>query len=200
VKPFEAFASTFVVLDRDHIDTDQIIPARFLKTTVKEGLGKHCFQDWRCDGTGAPLPDFPLNRPEALGARVLLAGDNFGCGSSREHAPWALLDAGFQAVVAKSFADIFRQNALKNGLVPIQVEAADHRLLLEAPAGAVVGVDLDGPTLSLPDGRQRPFPLDPFRRQCLREGVDDIGFVLQREAAIQAHETRTTAGFDTRVG
>ncbi len=200
MKPFEPFESTYVVLDRDHVDTDQIIPARFLKTTVKEGLGRHCFQDWRYDAAGAPVPGFPLNAPSAQGSRVLLAGDNFGCGSSREHAPWALLDAGFQAVVAKSFADIFKQNALKNGLIPIQVEAADHQRLRDAPVGSTVRVDLAGPSLRLPDGQERAFPMDPFRRQCLREGVDDIGFVLQREAAIAAHETAAAAAFDTRVG
>lgn len=200
MKPFEPFESTFVVLDRDHVDTDQIIPARFLKTTVKEGLGQHCFQDWRYDEAGVPRPDFPLNAPAALGARVLLAGDNFGCGSSREHAPWALLDAGFQAVLATSFADIFKQNALKNGLIPIQLAAEDHRRLRDAPAGSTVAVDLAGPSLRLPDGQVRSFPMDAFRRQCLREGVDDIGFVLQREAAIAAHEARAAAAFDTRIG
>ena len=199
MKPFEAFESTFVVLPRDHVDTDQIIPARFLKTTTKEGLGRHCFQDWRYDDRGEPIAGFPLNAPEAQQAKVLLAGENFGCGSSREHAPWALLDFGFRAVVARSFADIFRQNALKNGLIPIQVGAADHQALLSAADGRV-RVDLEGPSLRLPDGTERNFPLDPFRRQCLQLGVDDIGFVLQREEAIRAFEGSRPAACDTRKG
>ena len=131
---------------------------------------------------------------------MLVAGDNFGCGSSREHAPWALLDFGFRAVVAKSFADIFRQNALKNGLIPIQVDPADHQLLLAAPPGARVRVDLQAPSLGLPDGSERTFPMDPFRRQCLLLGVDDIGFVQQREGEIADFETRTPTVYDTRVG
>ena len=200
MKPFEAFESTYVVLARDHVDTDQIIPARYLKTTTKTGLGAHCFQDWRYDNLGQPVAGFPLNAAEAGQAKVLVAGENFGCGSSREHAPWALLDFGFRAVVAKSFADIFRQNALKNGLIPIQVDAATHLALLQAPPGAKVRVDLEGPSLRLPDGSVRTFPMDPFRRQCLQLGVDDIGFVLQREEAILAYEAARPAAVDTRVG
>ena len=200
MKPYEAFESTFLVLARDHVDTDQIIPARYLKTTTKEGLGDHCFQDWRYDDRGQPIAGFPLNAAEAGLAKVLVAGENFGCGSSREHAPWALLDFGFRAVVAKSFADIFRQNALKNGLIPIQVDAADHRALLQSPPGATVGVELEGPSLRLPEGNVCSFPMDPFRRQCLLLGVDDIGFVLQREEAILAYEAARPTTFDTRVG
>jgi 3-isopropylmalate/(R)-2-methylmalate dehydratase small subunit len=200
VNPYLPFESPFLVLARDHVDTDQIIPARFLKTTTKTGLGRNCFQDWRYDGAGNPIAGFPLNAPGAEAAQVLVVGENFGCGSSREHAPWALLDFGFRAIIARSFADIFRQNALKNGLVPIQVDVDDHRALLEAAAGATVGVDLAGPTLRLPDGQERTFPLDPFRRQCLLQGVDDIGFVLQREPAIAAFETAAIPTFDTRVG
>jgi len=199
MKPFEAFESTYVVLARDHVDTDQIIPARYLKTTTKTGLGEHCFQDWRYDDSGEPNPGFPLNAPEARQAQVLVAGENFGCGSSREHAPWALLDFGFRAVVAKSFADIFRQNALKNGLIPIQVDADDYRELLIAGPGARIRVDLEGPALRLPNGKERLFPMDPFRRQCLLLGVDDIGFVLQREDEISAYEDSIVAALDTRA-
>ena len=192
MKPFEPFESTFAVLPLDHVDTDQIIPARFLKTVTREGLGAHCFEDWRKD------PAFVLNRPEARGAGVLVAGENFGCGSSREHAPWALLDAGFRAVVARSFADIFKQNALKNALLPIEVDAAVHRRLVEAAPGAQVRVKLEG--LRLPDGAVVPFPLDPFRKACLAKGVDEIGFVLAQEGAIQTFERECPRGLDTRAG
>ncbi|HET6331412.1 MAG TPA: 3-isopropylmalate dehydratase small subunit [Holophagaceae bacterium] len=192
MKPFEPFESTLAVLPMDHVDTDQIIPARFLKTITREGLGEHCFEDWRRD------PDFALNRPGARGATVLVAGENFGCGSSREHAPWALLDAGFRAVIARSFADIFKQNALKNALLPIEVDEATHRRLLEAPAGTVLRVDLDA--LHLPDGTSVPFTLDPFRRACLSKGVDEIGFVLEQESAIAAFEEGHAQGLDTRSG
>ena len=190
MEPFEPFDSTLAVLPLDHVDTDQIIPARFLKTTTREGLGEHCFADWRND------PAFPLNQPEARGAKVLVAGENFGCGSSREHAPWALLDAGFRAVVARSFADIFRQNALKNALLPIEVDEATHRRLRSAPAHARVSVSLDA--IRLPDGSEAPFTLDPFRRACLAKGVDEIGFVLAQDSAIAAYEQRQPQGPDTR--
>ncbi len=191
MNPFQAFDSTLAVLPFDHIDTDQIIPARFLKTVSREGLGQHAFADWRQD------PAFPLNGPEAAGARVLVAGENFGCGSSREHAPWALLDAGFRAVVARSFADIFRQNALKNALLPIQVDEATHRRLMEAPAGYTVRVDLDG--LRWPDGSAVAYPLDPFRKACLAKGVDEIGFVLEQAPAIAAFEAEHAQAVDTRA-
>jgi 3-isopropylmalate/(R)-2-methylmalate dehydratase small subunit len=191
VKPFEAFESTYARLPLDHIDTDQIIPARFLKTTSKEGLGAACFADWRGEAS------FALNRPEAQGAEVLVAGANFGCGSSREHAPWALLDAGFRAIVACSFADIFRQNALKNGLLPIEVGEATHRSLLDAPADAKLRVELG--SLVLPGGACVPYPLDPFRRACLAEGVDEIGYVLGQDTAIAAYEAARPSTFDTRA-
>lgn len=190
MRPFEPFESPFLILDLDHIDTDQIIPARFLKTTSRDGLGQSCFADWRRD------PGFILNRPEAAGAKVLVAGENFGCGSSREHAPWALLDAGFRAIIARSFADIFRQNALKNGLIPIQVDEATRCALLASPQGAWVGVDLE--RLRLPDGREIAYPMDPFRRACLAKGVDEIGFVLDQGAAIAAYEAAHADRFDTR--
>jgi 3-isopropylmalate/(R)-2-methylmalate dehydratase small subunit len=192
VKPFEPFESNLAVLPLDHVDTDQIIPARFLKTITREGLGEHCFEDWRAD------PAFALNQPGARGAAILVAGENFGCGSSREHAPWALLDAGFRAVIARSFADIFKQNALKNALLTIQVDQTIHRRLVEAPSGASIQVGLDG--LRLPDGAVVPFALDPFRRACLAKGVDEIGFVLDQEAAITAFEKGQSQGPDTRSG
>ena len=189
---FTKLTSRMLPLPVDNIDTDQIIPARFLKTVSREGLGQHAFADWR------PDPAFPLNRPEAAGARILVAGENFGCGSSREHAPWALLDAGFRAVIARSFADIFRQNALKNALLAIEVDEATHRRLVEAPAGEALRVDLDG--LHWADGTRVAYPLDPFRKACLAQGVDEIGFVLAQEAAIGAFEDGHAVALDTRAG
>jgi 3-isopropylmalate/(R)-2-methylmalate dehydratase small subunit len=186
---FGAFTSRTVVLPVDNIDTDQIIPARFLKGTGKAGLGESLFADWRYDATGLPRPDFVLNRPEARGAQVLVAGDNFGCGSSREHAPWALAGHGFRAVVSTSIADIFRNNALKNGLLPIVVDHDVHAGLVAAP-GTEVHVDLEAQTLTLPDGRAVRFPIDAFARYCLLNGVDELSFLLSREAAIAAFERR----------
>jgi len=183
------FESRTVVLAADNIDTDQIIPARFLKTTSKTGLGDQLFNDWRYDSAGAPRPDFILNRPEAKGAQVLVAGDNFGCGSSREHAPWALLQFGFRAVVSTSFADIFKQNSLKNGLLPIVAPSEIHRALLAFP-GMVVKVDLAGQALTLADGRAFEFPIDSFSKHCLLEGTDELGYILQQEPAIAAYEQR----------
>jgi 3-isopropylmalate/(R)-2-methylmalate dehydratase small subunit len=191
MRKFEPFAGRLVSLPIDNIDTDQIIPARFLKTISKEGLGDQLFYDWRYDPGGLPRPDFALNRPEARGAQILLTGDNFGCGSSREHAPWALTQFGFRAVISTSFADIFRQNALKNALLPIVVPRETHRELLDLAVScpeAVVRVDLAAQTIQLPDGRAVPFPIDGFARQCLLEGVDELGYVLNREAAIAAFE------------
>ena len=172
----------------DNIDTDQIIPARFLKTISKDGLGDQLFYDWRYDAAGQPKPDFVLNQPAAKGALVLVAGDNFGCGSSREHAPWALTQFGFRAVVSTSFADIFRQNSLKNGLLPIVVPPAIHSELLES-SGAVVKVDLAAQTLTLADGRAVEFPIDAFSKHCLLEGVDELEYILQQEPAITAFES-----------
>jgi 3-isopropylmalate/(R)-2-methylmalate dehydratase small subunit len=185
--PITAFSSRTVVLPGDNVDTDQIIPARFLKTTGKRGLGAKLFSDWRYGADGSPNPDFVLNRPETQGAAVLIAGDNFGCGSSREHAPWALLDFGFRAVVSTSIADIFRSNSLKNGLLPIVVDADTHRKLVLAP-GATVAVSLEDATLGLPDGSRVTFPIDPFARHCLRNGIDELGFLLGQDAAIAAFE------------
>jgi len=181
------FESRTVVLPIDNIDTDQIIPARFLKTTSKIGLGDQLFNDWRYDATGAPNPDFLLNRPEAKGVQVLVAGDNFGCGSSREHAPWALTQFGFRAVISTSFADIFRGNSLKNGLLPIVVPPDVHAALMASP-GATVQIDLATQTLTLAGGRRVEFPIDAFSKHCLLEGVDELGYILQQEPAIAAYE------------
>ena len=181
--------STTVVLPIDNVDTDQIIPARFLKGTTKNGLGEKLFSDWRYDAQGSRKPDFILNRPEAQGAAVLVAGDNFGCGSSREHAPWALYDYGFRAVVSTSIADIFRNNALKNGLLPIVVEPDLHRRLLSEP-GMNVTVSLETQTLSLPDGTTATFSVEPFARYCLLNGVDELAFLLSAESEIAAFEAK----------
>jgi 3-isopropylmalate/(R)-2-methylmalate dehydratase small subunit len=185
--PLVRFRSRTVALPAGDVDTDQIIPARFLKGTTRDGLGQRLFADWRYDAAGRPRPDFVLNRPEAAGAHVLVAGHNFGCGSSREHAVWALADFGFRAVVSTGFADIFRNNALKNGLLPVQLDARTHARLL-AEAGAEVEVDLETRTLALPDGTRASFPIDPFARHCLLEGIDALDFLLAQDAAIAAHE------------
>jgi 3-isopropylmalate/(R)-2-methylmalate dehydratase small subunit len=187
MEPITTITSRTVVLPVSDVDTDQIIPARFLRTTVKEGLGAQLFADWRYQADGTPRADFVLNRPEAAGCKVLVAGDNFGCGSSREHAPWALTDFGIRAVVSTSFADIFRSNSLKNGLVPVVVDAATLQWLLANP-GAEVTVDLATTSLKLPDGKSVAFPLEPFARYCLMQGVDQLGYLLSKDAEITAYE------------
>ena len=186
--PFRTFTSRAALLLQDNVDTDQIIPARFLKGTSRDGLGRHLFADWRRDAAGQPRPEFVLNRPDARGAEVLVAGRNFGCGSSREHAVWALRDHGFRAVVALSFADIFRSNAQKNALVPVQVGPEAHARLVEA-GGAEVTIDLVSLRMTLPDGTSSPFPLEPFSRHCLLEGVDELAYLLAEEANNAAYET-----------
>jgi 3-isopropylmalate/(R)-2-methylmalate dehydratase small subunit len=175
-----------------NIDTDQIIPARFLKTTTKKGLGQQLFADWRYNADGSPKPDFILNRPEATGAQVLVGGDNFGGGSSREHAPWALTDYGFRAVISTSFADIFRNNALKNGLLPITVSKELHQRLLDSPGGTVT-INLEAKTITLADGTSATFPVESFARYCLLNGVDELGFLLGREKEIAEFERRAAA-------
>jgi len=190
VTPFVPFASRVVRMPMNNIDTDQIIPARFLKTTSKEGLDKQLFCDWRYLPDGAPNPDFILNRPEGQGRQILLAGDNFGCGSSREHAPWALTQFGFRAVISTSFADIFTGNALKNSLLPVIVSSAVHAELLAMPDNAVLQVDLATQTLTVPDGRKVVFPVDPFSKACMLEGVDELGWILKQEPEIAAYEGR----------
>jgi 3-isopropylmalate/(R)-2-methylmalate dehydratase small subunit len=189
MEPFKTLTSKTVVLPVENVDTDQIIPARFLKATSKAGLGSKLFADWRFDAEGKPKGDFVLNRPESVGAAILVAGDNFGCGSSREHAPWALVDYGIRAVVSTSIADIFRNNSLKNGLVPVVVDKAVHAKLLAAP-GATLSISLEDRTLTLPDGSHASFPIDPFARYCLLNGVDELEFLLSHEAAITAFEAR----------
>jgi 3-isopropylmalate/(R)-2-methylmalate dehydratase small subunit len=186
-EPIRQIRSKTVVLPADNVDTDQIIPARFLVTTTTEGMGQALFADWRYDAEGRPRTDFVLNKPEAAGARVLVAGRNFGCGSSREHAVWALAGYGFQAVVSASFADIFRSNALKNGLLPVTVDGTTHARLLASP-GAEVTIDLGERTLELAGGAKATFPVDAFARYCLMNGVDELKFLLSRDAAISAHE------------
>jgi 3-isopropylmalate/(R)-2-methylmalate dehydratase small subunit len=187
IEPLREVVSRTVVLPQDDIDTDQIIPARFLTTTTREGLGRQLFHDWRYRPDGTPDPEFVLNRPDAAGCRVLVAGNNFGCGSSREHAPWALLDYGFRAVISTEIADIFRGNALKNGLLPIVVDRDTQRWLLAHP-GAEVTIDVAASTLELPTGRTVEWPLDAFGRYCLLEGIDPLGFLLQHAARIDAFE------------
>ena len=192
-EPFVRVRARYVVVPHDDIDTDQIIPARFLKTTDKAGLGKSLFADWRRDEKGDERPDFPLSRPDAEGARVLVAGNNFGCGSSREHAPWALVGAGFSVVIARSFADIFKENALKNGLLPVAVDADSHARILAARAAdprAELDVDLTAQTVTLPDGHVATFTVDAFSRDCLLRGVDELGALLARMPEIEAHEAR----------
>jgi len=189
MEPLKTFVTRTVVLPIDNIDTDQIIPARFLKGTTKSGLGEKLFSDWRYDAQGGRNADFVLNRPEAQGARVLIAGDNFGCGSSREHAPWALCDYGFRAVVSTSIADIFRNNALKNGLLPIVVEPALHKRLLAEP-GAEVTISLEDQTLRLGDGTTARFTVEPFARYCLLNGVDELAFLQAADADIARFEAR----------
>jgi 3-isopropylmalate/(R)-2-methylmalate dehydratase small subunit len=194
MEPFKTFSGRIVAIPIDNIDTDQIIPARFLKTTDKAGLGQGLFSDWRYDAEGRPRPEFVLNQPGSQGAQVLLAGDNFGCGSSREHAPWALTGFGFRAVISSSFADIFHNNALKNGLLPVVVDGVTHRRLFELQAadpGAEVTVDLAAQTLRLPDGSTVTFPMDGFAKQCLLEGVDEMGYLMSYLPAIAGYEART---------
>ena len=179
--------SRTVVLPATNIDTDQIIPARFLTATSKAGFGKHLFADWRYDADGNPRRDFALNRPEAQGAAVLVAGRNIGCGSSREHAPWALQDFGFKAVVSTEFADIFRTNSLKNGLLPVVVDEQTHAWLLANP-NVEITIDVASSTLTLPDGTSVTFPLEGFAKYCLLNGVDELGFLLSKSDAIAAYE------------
>lgn len=197
---FENFESRMVPLPATNVDTDQIIPARFLKTITKDGLGANLFCDWRYDAQGKPKPDFILNQPHVQGAHVLLVGDNFGCGSSREHAPWALTQFGFRAVISTSFADIFRGNSLKNGLLPVIVPPDVHAELftaVEREPNATVKIDLARQTLTTPAGRRIGFPVDGFSKHCLLEGVDELGYMLQHEAKIAAFEAKRMGSIDT---
>jgi len=190
---FTTLTSRLMPLPVNDIDTDQIIPARFLKATDKIGMGDNLFADWRYQSDGTPKQDFVLNNPAYSGAKILLAGDNFGCGSSREHAPWALTGFGFRVVISTSFADIFRNNSLKNGLLPIVVDLPTHKLLMdmvdEIPFSEVL-VDLASQTLSLPDNRKVYFPIDGFSKACLLNGVDELGYIQGFEKEIASFETK----------
>ncbi|HEY0738474.1 MAG TPA: 3-isopropylmalate dehydratase small subunit [Herpetosiphonaceae bacterium] len=191
MEPINTFSGTCVVLPIENIDTDQIIPARFLKATDKQGMGDHLFADWRYDEQGNPKSEFALNRPEAQGAQILIGGHNFGCGSSREHAPWALQGFGFKAVISTYFADIFRNNALKVGLLPLMVEPEAHQQIIAlctADPGAQLTVDLEAQQVLLPNGTAVSFPIDPFAKYCLLNGVDQLGFLLGQEDEIAQYE------------
>ncbi len=200
MEPITTFSGTCVALPIENIDTDQIIPARFLKATDKQGMGDNLFADWRYAANGQPNPDFPLNRPEAKGAQILVGGHNFGCGSSREHAPWALQGFGFRAVISTYFADIFRNNALKVGLLPIMVDPETHYQLVsmvEEDPTTPVTIDLEAQQVRLPDGQAISFPIDPFAKYCLVNGVDQLGFLQSQEAEIAAFEQQYGARINT---
>jgi 3-isopropylmalate/(R)-2-methylmalate dehydratase small subunit len=202
-EPFTTFTSSLIPLPAENVDTDQIIPARFLKTTEKSGLADALFNDWRYEADGSPKADFVINRPEMQGRQILLAGDNFGAGSSREHAPWALTSWGVRAILSTSFADIFRSNALKNGLLPIVVDADTHRQLFEQVGlepDLQVTVDLEEQLVHLPGDQDVPFDIDPFARRMLLDGTDEIGWLLARTDAIDAWEAAHHARIDTRPG
>jgi 3-isopropylmalate/(R)-2-methylmalate dehydratase small subunit len=183
--------SRTVVMPTSDIDTDQIIPARFLTTTTREGLGKVLFNDLRFHANGKPKADFVLNSSAAKNCKILVGGNNFGCGSSREHAPWALLDYGIRVIISTQIADIFRSNALKNGLIPVVVEPDIHARLIASP-GMDVTVDLDALTLTLDDGTATKFHIDAFARHCLLQGIDQLGYLQQQSQAIQAFEENRT--------
>ncbi len=200
MEAFNTLESNMVCIPTENVDTDQIIPARFLKVTDKKGLGDNLFCDWRYLADGSPNSDFILNQPEAEGVQVLVAGDNFGCGSSREHAPWALMGFGFKAIVSTSFADIFRNNALKNGLLPVIVDQETHlqlQSLIEEALNTKINIDLARQTLTLPDGRQVGFPIDTFSKNCLLQGVDQLGYLLTHEEKIKAFEDAQNSSVNT---
>jgi len=190
---FTKLSSRLVPLPVENVDTDQIIPARYLKSTDKNGMGEALFSDWRYNPDGSLKPEFVFNDPRYQGAQILLAGDNFGCGSSREHAPWALTGYGFRAVISTSFADIFRNNALKNGLLPIIVDEETHRSLFdlaEEVPNAEIAIDLESQTATLPDGQVVSFPIDSFSKTCLLKGVDQLGYIMSFEETISTFENR----------
>ncbi len=202
MEPINTFSGSIVALPINDIDTDQIIPARFLKVTDKNGLGEACFSDWRYESDGTPKPDFVLNKPEYKGAQVLIGGHNFGCGSSREHAPWALMGAGFKAVISTYFADIFRNNSLKNGLLPIVVDEETQQQLIslaEEDPSTTVKVDLETQTLTLPDGRSVKFPIDGFSKHCLLHGVDQLGYLLGLDNETTGYEQTYGTRVSTRA-
>ena len=200
MEPIKSFTSSIVALPMENIDTDQIIPARYLKTTSKSGLADGLFSDWRYNADGSPKPDFVLNRPDIRGAQILIAGNNFGCGSSREHAPWALQGYGFKAVISTYFADIFKGNALKNGLLPIVVDQETYYQLVslfDEDPETTLTVDLANQQLILPEGQKITFPIDPFAKHCLVNGVDQLGFLANEESAINAFEIAHPARVQT---
>lgn len=191
MEPINKVSGKIAPLPINDVDTDQIIPARFLKTTDKQGLGKQAFFDWRYDEDGNEKPDFILNQPQYKDASILIAGNNFGCGSSREHAPWALQGMGWQAVISTEFADIFRNNSLKNGLLPIIVDAETQQQLItlaEEDPETEVSIDLEAQTVTLPDGRKVEFPIDEFSKYCLLNGVDQLGYLMSLEDEFAAYE------------
>jgi 3-isopropylmalate/(R)-2-methylmalate dehydratase small subunit len=189
VEPITTFRGTSVAIPAANIDTDQIVPARFLKGSEKKGLGQALFADWRYNADGTPKPDFPLNKPGAKGATILVAGDNYGCGSSREHAPWAMAGFGLRAVISTSIADIHRNNLLKNGLLPILVDAATHReALAAAEQNLEFAIDLPNQAVTLPSGKKAVFPIDAFAKRCLIQGVDELGYLRSHLPAIEAYE------------
>jgi 3-isopropylmalate/(R)-2-methylmalate dehydratase small subunit len=190
MRPITRLYSRTAVLPDENIDTDRIIPARFLTTTERSGLGKLCFNDWRYQADGSDNPAFPLNQPQATGCSILVAGRNFGCGSSREHAPWALLDYGIHAVLCSEIADIFRNNALKNGLLAIVLDEAEHHWLLEHP-GVELSIDVRDQYIALPDGGRIHFQMEPFARHCILNGVDQLGYLQQHSDVITTYEQRT---------
>ena len=201
LQPFTTLTSRCVVIPTENVDTDQIIPARFLKTIERRGLGEFLFADWRVDSQGQARADFPLNDPGAREASILVAGHNFGCGSSREHAPWALLDFGFRAIISTGFADIFRNNALKNGVLPVALDPDSYTALrdqLLVDPRAQITIDLSSQAVILPDGTSHSFTVDPFARHCLLNGVDELGFLLGEEAAIAAYESSHAPRISTR--
>ena len=189
MNPVTRITARTIVLPLEDVDTDQIIPARYLRTTVREGLGENLFADWRYDKDGSEIDGFVLNEPESKGAGILVAGRNFGCGSSREHAPWALLDHGFHAVISTEIADIFRNNSLKNGFLPVIVDEDTHRWLLANP-GIELTLDVEAKELTLPNGNTVNFPIENFSRYCLLNGVDQLGFLMEQADAISAYEAK----------
>ena len=201
MEPFKLISSPMVSIPTENIDTDQIIPARFLKTISKAGLGQNLFADWRYHEDGTQKSDFVLNQPEAKKAKILLAGDNFGCGSSREHAPWSLMDYGFRAIISTSFADIFRNNSLKNGLLPLVVDGITFRQLqslVEEDPQIKIEIDLAAQALILPDGRVINFPIDKFSKTCMLEGIDQLGYLMQQDGPIAAYEASHPARVNTQ--
>lgn len=191
MEPFQKLTATAVPLRAENVDTDQVIPARFLTAVTKEGMGDGLFASWRYNADGSPKPDFVLNQPEYQGAQVLIAGRNFGSGSSREHAVWALTEYGFKAVITPGFGDIFYNNSLKNGLLPIALPTETVNLLLdlvEEEPETPITIDLANQTVTLPDGQQHGFDIDPFRKLCLLDGVDDLGYILSKEEQVRAFE------------